>query len=310
MKSSPDMPGMPMSDSNRSGQCCPRRSSASCPLVATDTLAPSISSSSLKVSTVPESSSTSRISVPPSGSDGAGDRSELALFEDASAWKPIGKSGGWKYKDKTGAIAGIRKIVLKNGQITVVAKGESWLFAPDGSPNEEVTVHVQIGNNSYCSKFGGTVQRNEEGLYKARDAGAPDSCAVQVCGNNIQEVGELCDDGNLTPDDGCGNDCQEALCVGDEYASTFEAIQKTVLDPYGCTSSLCHGKHDIAKSSEPASRTHAARVETTCGGCHGNDAVIQQAKLPGGNIVAMYHDSIHGAKTNGKGADAATAVST
>jgi cysteine-rich repeat protein len=186
------------------------------------------------------------------GSGGADDRSALAVL-DNDLWKPIGKGTapkGWKYKDKTGAHGGIREVVLKNGQLSITGKGENWLFAPDGA-DDAVSVHVQIGNQSYCSTFGGSVQQ-DSGVYKARNAAAPSECAVQMCGNGIQEVGEICDDGNLDAEDGCGNDCLESVCVGETYASTFEAIQKTVLDPYGCTSSLCHGSHDENGDPDPA----------------------------------------------------------
>jgi hypothetical protein len=79
-----------------------------------------------------------------------------------------------------------------------------------------------------------------------------------VCGNNVQEVGEGCDDGDLVPDDGCANDCTVSECEGEVFASTFEAIQKKVIDDYGCSTSICHGKSDhesglhLKPSSDPA----------------------------------------------------------
>ncbi len=65
----------------------------------------------------------------------------------------------------------------------------------------------------------------------------------------------------------------------------------------GCTN--CHGKHDIKKASNPASRTNHANIEATCGQCHGNDTVVLKAHLPGGNIVSQFHDSIHGKALKG-----------
>ena len=99
--------------------------------------------------------------------------------------------------------------------------------------------------------------------------------------------------------------CHEAAVK--EFESTAHAKARKGGNMVAATCADCHGNHDILKSSDPASRTHVARVETTCGSCHGNEAIIQKAHLPGGNVVAMYHDSIHGAKTNGKGADAGKA---
>jgi nitrate/TMAO reductase-like tetraheme cytochrome c subunit len=92
-----------------------------------------------------------------------------------------------------------------------------------------------------------------------------------------------------------------------EYLSTAHAKARAGGNMVAATCTDCHGKHDIQKSTEPASRTNLANREATCGACHGNDAVVKKANLPGGNIVAQYHDSIHGKKTNGKTADAAKA---
>lgn len=99
--------------------------------------------------------------------------------------------------------------------------------------------------------------------------------------------------------------CHEAAVK--DYQSTAHAKARSGGNLVAATCTDCHGKHDILKSTEPASRTHVAKREATCGSCHGNDAVVQKAKLPGGNIVAQYHDSIHGKKTNGGAADAAKA---
>lgn len=43
------------------------------------------------------------------------------------------------------------------------------------------------------------------------------SCAVvSVCGNGYLEAPELCDDGNLIPNDGCGDDCRPTAVPGDD----------------------------------------------------------------------------------------------
>jgi len=175
----------------------------------------------------------------------AGDRSALVTL-DPNRWKQLGKPAkpkGWKYTDKSGAQGGVRLVTIKNGQLKLKARGALWQFAPDGGA-DPVSVHLQIGNQWYCSSFGGTVQQNDTTRYKARDAAAPAACPMEMCGNGVQEVGEQCDDGNLTADDGCANECLYSACEGDAYASTFEAIQATVFDLYGCTSGLCHGQYD------------------------------------------------------------------
>jgi cysteine-rich repeat protein len=180
------------------------------------------------------------------GAGGAGHRSAFAAL-DPAFWKPIGKASaprGWRYKDNDGAHGGIRRARIVNGRLKISGKGEDFGFVPDGS-DAEMWVHVGIGNTKYCAQFGdGTIQENSDGLFKARGAASPASCPESVCGNNFQEVGEACDDGDLVPDDGCANDCQVSVCQGEAFASTFEAIQKKVIDDYGCSTSICHGQSD------------------------------------------------------------------
>jgi len=186
----------------------------------------------------PDPTTTFRLLV--RGGSNPADRSALVTL-DPDRWKRSGK--GWQYKSSRGKQGGVRIVKIKNGRIKLKARGKLWQFTPDGQ-DEPVTVHIQIGNQWYCSSFGGTVQANDTREFKARDAGAPESCPMEMCGNGVQEVGEQCDDGNLVPNDGCANDCLVAACEGESYASTFEAIQSVVLDPYGCTSGLCHGQYD------------------------------------------------------------------
>jgi hypothetical protein len=86
-----------------------------------------------------------------------------------------------------------------------------------------------------------------------------------------------------------------------EYESTAHAKARKGGNMVAATCTDCHGKHDILKSDNPASKTYVKHREATCGACHGNDAVIAKGHLPGGNVMAMYHDSIHGQKIAGTG---------
>ncbi len=56
--------------------------------------------------------------------------------------------------------------------------------------------------------------------------------------------------------------------VVESYERTFHGIAYAhgVTDVATCVS--CHGAHDVLPSSDPSSRTHPSRVETTCTGCH------------------------------------------
>ncbi len=66
-----------------------------------------------------------------------------------------------------------------------------------------------------------------------------------------------------------------------EYLSTAHAKARAGGNMVAATCTDCHGKHDIQKSTEPASRTNLANREATCGACHGNDADREEGKPSG-----------------------------
>ncbi len=79
-----------------------------------------------------------------------------------------------------------------------------------------------------------------------------------------------------------------------EYQETVHAKARKDGNSTAATCTDCHGKHDILRAKDPASRTNHANIEATCSTCHGNDKLVKEAKLPGGNIGSQFHDSIHG----------------
>ncbi len=89
----------------------------------------------------------------------------------------------------------------------------------------------------------------------------------------------------------CANCHEDAV---KNYKGTAHAKAREKGQGLAATCHDCHGTHDIKRPKDPASRTNFANIETTCGGCHGNDKFVEKAHLPGGNIQAKYHDSIHG----------------
>jgi len=84
-----------------------------------------------------------------------------------------------------------------------------------------------------------------------------------------------------------------------EYAGTVHGMARKDGNHIAATCTDCHGKHDILRSKDPASRTNHANIEATCSACHGNDAMVAKASLPGGNIGGKFHDSIHGKALTG-----------
>jgi nitrate/TMAO reductase-like tetraheme cytochrome c subunit len=79
-----------------------------------------------------------------------------------------------------------------------------------------------------------------------------------------------------------------------EYAATVHGKARKGGNAVAATCTDCHGKHDILRSKDPASRTNHANVAATCSRCHGDDATVARGKLPGGNVGSQFADSIHG----------------
>lgn len=87
-----------------------------------------------------------------------------------------------------------------------------------------------------------------------------------------------------------------ARCDACHDASAFEAsvhgraVAAGMVPAPTCWS--CHGSHDILPSSDPRSRTYRLNVMRTCAQCHGASGAEQGR--PGGNVAALFEDSIHG----------------
>jgi cysteine-rich repeat protein len=162
-----------------------------------------------------------------------------------AAWRGLGNpagSAGYKYKQSDAATApgGVIKVNYKPGRLSVTAKGASWPWAPAGA-QDDVWVHFRVGDEWYCAQFGGTITQNGANVFAAKTAPSPAACPAQVCGNGIVETGEACDDGNLDDGDGCTATCAVGGCIGQSFASTWDAIYQKVFVENGCTSAICHG---------------------------------------------------------------------
>jgi cysteine-rich repeat protein len=166
----------------------------------------------------------------------AGQSGKIVL--DRSKWRQSGI--GYKYIDRDAARGGIRKILYRLGKLVISARGEQWSWDPAGA-QDEVWVHFGIEDETYCARFGGVVSHNEAGWFQAKNASSPGPCPDALCGNGEVELGEQCDDGNLDDDDGCTSACTQGVCAGQDFDSTFEALQSVVFEGNGCATALCHG---------------------------------------------------------------------
>jgi len=135
---------------------------------------------------------------------------------------------------------GIRSVTFRRKRLVILAGGPSWQWLPDGT-EDAVWVYFGLDGETFCARFGGTVTQHGPGIMKATAAAAPSDGCPALCGNGVHELGEACDDGNFDETDGCTSACTPAVCVGETFSSTFEAIQELVFERQGCTDALCHG---------------------------------------------------------------------
>jgi hypothetical protein len=65
-------------------------------------------------------------------------------------------------------------------------------------------------------------------------------------------------------------------------------------DADAATCSDCHGKHNIMRANDPASKVYPLQLPYTCGVCHGDPALAKKHNIPVANAYQLYMDSIHG----------------
>jgi hypothetical protein len=94
----------------------------------------------------------------------------------------------------------------------------------------------------------------------------------------------------------CGTCHDKALA---DYAGTVHGLARKGGNTAAAACADCHGTHDIKRPKDPESRVSHANVEATCAKCHGSDKIAADSKLPGGNVGAKFHDSIHGKALKG-----------
>ncbi len=102
-------------------------------------------------------------------------RREIRLDPDAwFAWRGRGAERGYVYLHAS--LRGLLLARIREGQIRVLALGEPAsceLGAPQSLP---LTVEVRAESDRFCSAFGGEIESNEAGSFRARRAPAPAAC--------------------------------------------------------------------------------------------------------------------------------------
>lgn len=240
-----------------------------------------------------------------------GDGSTGLIDLDPASWSPVLGDGdaveGYTYDDPSGSRGGIQSIHYDRvqGSLSIEGGGANWPWSPAG-PQTEVWVHFHVEDEWFCAKFadgetgtGATVTTNVAGHYEATGAGALASCPSQVCGNAIHEVGEACDDGNLSEDDSCSNTCEEIQCQSTEYATTYDAIQDVIFDGvYGCSFGFCHGSSKAGGLDLRAGASYDALVGIPAQQFVANQEGLERV-VPGEPAASFLFHKLDGAVNGG-----------
>lgn len=214
------------------------------------------------------------------------------ILLDPTLWRTA-TGAGFRYQDGSTSAGGVKTAHLRSsaaaGSIKIVARGANLPLDLVGS-QDSVWVHFMIGDEWYCTQFGGDVKRNTNGRFIARRAGPPaGGCPVQICGNGIVEFGEGCDDGNLEEGDGCANDCTPSACDTTAYASTFDAIQSIVFEGYGCDNAICHDANAPQNGLDLTAGNSYANLVGTPSQAAPGVARVQ----PGDHELSVLYDRLH-----------------
>lgn len=104
------------------------------------------------------------------------------------------------------AVTCVRSDAERCGDDVVCAAGLSC-----HRPAEDMVTCVSAEQLEICEGQPNGVECSVEGVAGTCFAGA---CYVQRCGDNLQDVTEVCDEGDVEPGSGCSADCQSAEVCG------------------------------------------------------------------------------------------------
>jgi endonuclease/exonuclease/phosphatase family metal-dependent hydrolase len=115
---------------------------------------------------------------------------EIAL--DPSRWTALrgdGAAHGYLYTAPAPGTQGVRSIRLRAGKLSISARGAGFPCTLTAQTQQvPVTVELRLAGQRYCAAFGGSIERNRPGRFRALGAVAPAACPdsdVTVANLNI-----------------------------------------------------------------------------------------------------------------------------
>jgi cysteine-rich repeat protein len=148
-------------------------------------------------------------------------------FVDAAnpGWKAT--STGYVYKDPKAVLGPVKVVIIKKtGRDVLMVKAKIVGTDPGTGPLDidiappntgtEAAMTLTIGNggDTFCTRWGGAALGNEKKddaakflIVSDNTVATVEAGCAPVCGNEVVEAGEECDDGNLGEADGCTNAC-------------------------------------------------------------------------------------------------------
>lgn len=78
------------------------------------------------------------------------------------------------------------------------------------------------------------------------------------------------------------------------YADSIHGEAAARGDPDAPRCADCHGHHDIQRAEAPSSRVARANIPQTCSRCHSDPQVVASHRIPKGQTLLYYLNSVHG----------------